>query len=326
MTSADQGQPLVSIVIRCLNEEKYIGTLLDGIRKQSHQNVEIIVVDSGSTDGTIEIAQQYSTKLLHIDPTEFSFGRALNIGCAAATGEFILNASAHVFPVYRDWIAKTIEPFSDPKVALTYGKQRGTEESHYSERRIMAKWFPEQPNLRQTQPFCNNANAAIRRKLWDLISYNEELTGVEDTDWAVRAIALGHHLAYVADAEVTHNHYESPKRIYNRYRREAIAIRAIFPHEYLRWWDAIRLSVGNIVSDYYHALGERLLWKNLGSIPMFRLMQFWGAYRGFAQHGPVTNDLRRTFYYPNSMARPYTESEEERERERKIDYSETRYR
>lgn len=321
MTIENQSQPLVSIVIRCLNEEKHIGTLLDGIVEQSHQNVEIIVVDSGSTDKTVEIAQRYSVKLLNIDPAKFSFGRALNVGCAAATGEFIINASAHVYPVYRDWIEGIIEPFSDPKVALTYGKQRGTEESHYSERRVMAKWFPEQSNLRQTHPFCNNANAAIRQDLWDMLPYNEDLTGVEDTDWAVRAIALGHHLAYAADAEVIHNHYENPKRIYNRYRREAIAIRAIFPHENLRWWDALQLSTGNIVSDYYHAVSDGLLWKNLTSIPTFRLMQFWGAYRGFAQHGPVTNDLRRTFYYPNAMARRESSTKEKRERERKIDYS-----
>ena len=324
MTSNNSTQPLVSIVIRCLNEEKYIGTLLDGIQEQSHQTVEIIVVDSGSTDRTIEIAQKYPIKLLYIDPAKFSFGRALNIGCATATGEFIINASAHVYPVYRDWISGMIEPFSDPKVALTYGKQRGTDESHYSERRIMAKWFPEQSNLHQTHPFCNNANAAIRRELWDMLPYNEDLTGVEDTDWAVRTIALGYQLAYVADAEIIHNHHESPKRIYNRYRREAIAIRTIFPHEHLRWWDVARLSVGNIVSDYYHALCDGLLWKNRTSIPTFRLMQFWGAYRGFAQHGPVTNDLRRTFYYPNAMARQDMASEKEQEGDRKIDYSEIR--
>lgn len=297
-------EPLVSIVIRCYNEREYIGLALNGIMSQSHRNFEMIVVDSGSTDGTVEVIKGYPVQLLTIRPDEFSFGRSLNIGCAAAKGEFILIASAHVYPVYRDWITRMIGPFSDPKVALTYGQQRGTSASKYSERRVLARWFSETSNHVQEHPFCNNANSAIRRELWSRIPYDEELTGLEDLDWAKRAMELGYHVAYSAQATVVHNHNESPSRIFNRYKREAIALKKIFPNERMSIWDASRLFLGNTVSDYYHAAKDGLLMRNLVSIPIFRAMQFWGAWNGFLRPEPLTNALRRKFYYPTGHHYP----------------------
>ena len=295
-----------SVVIRGYNEGQHIGRLLSGIVHQTVSDVEIILVDSGSTDATLSIAARYPVKTVFIQPEEFSFGRALNLGCQAASNEFIVIASAHVYPVHQDWLERLLAPFADPQVALVYGKQRGNEFTKYSEHQVFARWFPEQSNLRQEDhPFCNNANAAIRRSLWERLPYNEELTGLEDLDWAKRVMDLGYYLAYAADAEVIHVHNETPRRIYNRYRREAIALKRIFPHEHFHLWDFIHLFVFNVVSDYYHALHYRTLWRNRLSIPLFRLMQFWGTYRGFAQHKPVTSQLKRIFYYPNDLACHY---------------------
>jgi glycosyltransferase involved in cell wall biosynthesis len=289
----------VSLIIRCYNEEQHIGRLLSGIMQQTIQDVEIIVVDSGSTDATLSIASRYPVEILSIRPGEFSFGRSLNMGCQAASGEFVVIASAHVYPVYKDWLERLLAPLADPQVALAYGKQRGHEITQYAEQRVFAQWFPEQSNLCQKHPFCNNANAAIRRALWEQLPYDEALTGLEDLDWAKRAIALGHHLAYVAEAEVVHVHNETPRQTYNRYRREAIAFKRIFPQEQFRFWDFVWLWAANVFSDYKHALRDRVQRRELLAIPRFRLMQFWGTYHGYAQHTPVSQQLRRTFYYPN---------------------------
>jgi hypothetical protein len=59
-----------------------------------------------------------------------------------------------------------------------------------------------------------------------------------------------------------------------------------------------------VASDCYHTFREQVLGHNLASIFVFRLMQFWGTYRGFAQRGPITSQLKRTFYYPNGLKRP----------------------
>ena len=289
-----------SIVIRCYNEELHIGRLLDGITKQTVRDVEIIVVDSGSTDNTVSIASRYPIKLLAIKPEDFSFGRSLNIGCRAATKDVIVIASAHVYPTYDDWLERMLTPFADSQVALVYGRQRGNEITKYSEHQVMAKWFGEATNLDQEEPFCNNANAAIRRHLFDLLEYDESLTGLEDLDWAHRAMTLGHKIAYVAEAEIIHAHNESSKQTYNRYRREAIALSRIFTNERFGGQDFCRLFLANVINDYRHAVLDRSILRHIAEIPCFRFMQFWGTYRGFAQRGPVTSQLKKTFYYPVS--------------------------
>jgi glycosyltransferase involved in cell wall biosynthesis len=284
--------------------------------------VEIIVVDSGSTDSTLSIVSRYLVKLLSIQPGEFSFGRSLNIGCQAASGDFIVIASAHVYPMYTDWLERLVAPFSDPQVALVYGRQRGDETTKYSERQVLAKWFPNQTNLHQDHPFCNNGNAAIRHRLWEPLKYDETLTGLEDIDWAKRVMPFGHKIAYVADAEVVHVHNESPRRIYNRYRREAIALKRIFPQERFSLWDFARLFLANVASDYRQTWQDRALWSNLRSVFGFRLMQFWGTYQGFALHGPVTSQLKHTFYYPNRRLHPPLVASESEPR-RRIKYADS---
>jgi rhamnosyltransferase len=314
--------PPCSVVIRCYNEEQHIGRLLDGIQQQTIAPVEIIVVDSGSTDRTVEIARQYPVKLVSIRPEEFSFGRSLNLGCQAATSELIVIASAHVYPVYRDWLEQLLKPFADPQIALVYGKQRGNEVTKYSEHQIFAAWFPEESNPNQSHPFCNNANAAIRRSLWQQVAYDESLTGLEDLDWARRVMPLGYGLAYSAEAEIIHVHEETPRRIYNRYRREAIALKCIFPQEHFNSWDFVRLFITNTFSDYYHAFHDHQLIDNLWSIPVFRFMQFLGTCRGFAQRVPVTSQLKQTFYYPRGFkrSRPLSDTAQRRA----IDYSQNK--
>lgn len=291
----------VSLVIRCRNEGRHIGRLLSGVARQTVKGIETIVVDSGSTDNTIEVARKFPIKIVTINPKDFSFGHALNRGCAAADGDYIVFASAHTYPVYDTWIERLVTPFADPEIALVYGRQQGNEKTRFSEHQIFAKWFPAESIARQDHPFCNNANAAIRRDIWAKMPYDERLTGLEDLDWAKRAMAAGHHVSYVSEAPVVHIHAETSSHIANRYRREAIAHKQIIPGQRFTFLDFLRLFAANTASDYVHALKVKALARNLFDIPSFRFMQFWGTYLGFTQHGPVTKELRERFYYPRQM-------------------------
>lgn len=295
--------PSISVVVRCFNEEEHIGRLLTGLLKQTRPPDQIVVVDSGSTDATLAIAARFPVEVHHIEPAAFSFGRSLNVGCRAATGDLIAIASAHVYPVYDSWLALLAAPFADPSVALTYGRQVGDQTTQYSERQILRRWFPEQSVSDQRHPFCNNANAVIRRSVWETLAYDESLTGLEDMAWATRALEDGHRLAYVAEAPVVHVHRQSWAEIVNRYRREAIAHRRIMQDQRMGGLEAIRLAVANIVSDYVHAAREGVLLGNVFAIPWFRSAQFRGTYSGFAQRGDVSAALRRHFYYPLGLAR-----------------------
>ena len=307
----------ISIIIRCLNEDQHIGRLLSGILKQTHQNIEIIVVDSGSKDQTLAIARQFPTKIVQIKPEDFSFGYALNVGCAAATGDLLLFASAHVYPIYDDWLELMAQPFENQEVALVYGKQRGDHRNKYSEHQVFPKWFPEQSNLNQKHPFCNNANCIIRRSLWEKYPYDETLTGLEDLAWAKRILEENHRIAYQAAATIIHVHEETWANVFNRYRREAIALRLIMKNETFNFLTFLTLVTKNIIDDWKQALHDGVFLPQFFNIILFRMNQFWGTYRGYKQSYLLDNAVRERFYYPKG----YVLGKEEVEKERtKIEY------
>lgn len=288
----------ISIVIRAFNEEQHIGRLLHGISQQTYPNPEVILVDSGSTDRTLSIASQYPVKIVHIQPEDFTFGRSLNTGIAASTGEIVVITSAHCYPVYPDWLDQLTKPFENSEIALCYGKQRGGVHNHFSEHQFFRKYFPDNSVLQQAHPYSHNANAAIRRVLWEVHPYDETLTGLEDLAWSSWAMESGYEVAYVAEAEVIHEHDETMKQVYNRYKREAIAVKQILPNSIFSLGSFLRKFVGNVLYDLNQARWERVVLKQAGSIIRFRLMQYWGTYRGFHYAGKIDAQLHRAFYYP----------------------------
>lgn len=294
----------IGMVIRCLNEERHIGRLLAGLERQTRRPDQIVIVDSGSTDATLDIASRYTSDITHIKKEEFSFGRALNIGCETATADLLVFVSAHVYPVYDSYLERLMAPFDDPEVVLTYGRQVGDHRTKYSESRVMLKWFPTTSIDRQDHPFCNNANAAVRRSAWQQQPYDEELTGLEDVAWAKAAQERGHAISYVAEAPVVHVHEEAWKQTLNRYRREAIAYKRIMGERHLKPLEAVALTASNTMVDYVHAAREGVLLSNLASIPTFRLAQFLGAWQGQSRSDQVSDGLKRRFYYPLDARAP----------------------
>lgn len=286
-----------SIIIRAYNEDKHIGRLFEGIKQQTVKDVDVILVDSGSTDSTVAVAESHGARVVHIPSAEFTFGRSLNYGIKEAKREFVVIVSAHVYPVYPDWLETLLRPFQDDEVALTYGKQRGPDFAKFSEQQIFHQWYPDVSRLKQSTAFCNNANAAIRKSLWEKNNYDEALTGLEDLAWAKWVKEQGHAIAYVAEAEIIHVHNETPQGVFNRYRREAMAFKHIHPESNFNVYDFVRLTVTNIISDLWHAARERVLLKNIVSIFWFRFMQFHGTRMGHRETSLVTPQLRETFYY-----------------------------
>jgi hypothetical protein len=120
---------------------------------------------------------------------------------------------------------------------------------------------------------------------------------LEDLAWAKWALGQGHTIAYVAEAEVVHVHDETPRGVYNRYRREAMAFKQIYPEAHFSLYDFVRNVTASIGFDMLHAARTHWLWRNLPSIFWFRWNQFWGTYHGYRQSGLLTPELRQTFYY-----------------------------
>jgi rhamnosyltransferase len=317
MTGGITAPRRVSAVIRAYNEEQHIGRLLKGLDRQTVKLDEIVLVDSGSTDNTVAIAEAAGCQVVHIAKNEFSFGRALNKGCAAATGDVLLFASAHVYPLYDTYVEHMVSAFERDRVGIAYGRQVGDERTKFSEARIMSKWFPDENIWDQGHPFSNNANAAVLKSVWQESPYDETLTGLEDLDFAKKALARGCKIAYVADAPVVHVHEESWSITRNRYRREAIAYRHIVDGAEMSLFRAVGLALTNIAGDYKEVIKMNRFAGNFVSIPLFRSAQFIGAWEGFHTPDHVSARLLDRFYYPPD---PRTR-ETSLEPGRRIDYS-----
>jgi glycosyltransferase involved in cell wall biosynthesis len=291
---------LASIIVRTYNEEKHLPDLLEKIRKQTMngEELEIIVVDSGSTDTTLDIAQRFRANIIHIEKDDFSFGRSLNVGCDAAQGDYLVFVSGHCIPQNDHWLLNLLNPLIDNKAAYVYGRQVGNGECRFSERQLFQKYFPETSKIPQEGFFCNNANAAITRAFWQENRFDEALTGLEDMELAKRLVAKGHVIGYVADAPVFHLHDESWHRVRMRYQREAIALRTIMPEVHIRLADFLRFYVSAVLLDCGSALRERELLKRFKEIVLFRCMQYWGSYRGNHEHRKLSARLREQYFYP----------------------------
>ena len=217
-----------SIIIRTYNESRYLPDLLGAIQKQRYGNYETIVVDSGSIDGTLDIAAQAADKIIPIQSSDFTFGYSLNVGIQEAGGRFIVIVSAHTLPVDEDWLANLVQPLHDAQTAMVYGRQLGGPTSKFSETRDMQRTFgPQRQILSPPRFFANNANSAIRKDLWHEHPFDETLLGLEDIEWAKYWMERDYKVVYEPQAALHHIHEETWWQVRRRYFREAVAARKI---------------------------------------------------------------------------------------------------
>lgn len=290
----------ISVVLRTFNEERYLPELLQAIHEQDAQadGVEIVVVDSGSTDRTREIASGFGCRIVEINKTDFTFGRSLNYGCVAAKGEYLVFVSGHCVPVDSSWLSSLVQPLRKCQVDYTYGRQLGRDTTKYSERQVFKKYYPSDSQVPQIGFFCNNANAALTKRAWEKHGFDEELTGLEDMMMAKRICESGGSIGYIAEAAVYHIHDETWKQVRTRYEREAMALRAIMPEVQLSFLDCQRYFITGAFHDCRVAWDEGVLHSKLIEIIKFRLYQFWGAYRGNQSHRMFSASNREEYFYP----------------------------
>lgn len=296
--------PETSIVIRTYNEAKHIGNLLRAIEDQSYKDYEIIIVDSSSTDETLEIAKRFPVKIIKIESRDFTFGYALNIGTEVSMGKFVVCASAHVLPLDNNWLSKMVAPFKDEKVAMIYGRQLGYETSKFSEKLDFLRLFSKSSfNSNVTLDYANNANSAVRKSVWTERKFDEYLFGIEDVDWARAAIEKGYYIHYEPEATVYHIHNEEWHQVFNRYRREAIAAVRIGlshpPQARLEWWWLLL----RLTDDCIHSFPN---WSpaRLEEILRFRYYQWKGSRQGwFKDRGlDLGRDKQQLFFSETNKA------------------------
>ncbi len=222
--------PEVSFIIRARNEEALIGRCLESIAAQKTKTVgEVIVVDSGSTDRTLEIVREFPSRIIEIDRHAFTYSSALNRGIEASHGRFVVPISAHVIPEGTGWLATLLECMNDVRVAGAHGRELPWPDADLYERLrlgpIFRPWRIERsldalgdeddPNDERLY-FFSNAAACIRRELWERHPF-AELPYAEDLEWARWALRSGYRIVYEPEARAFHSHRES---LWSRASRE----------------------------------------------------------------------------------------------------------
>ncbi|MEL6644965.1 MAG: glycosyltransferase family 2 protein [Pseudomonadota bacterium] len=293
-----------SIIIRTYNEARWLGDALDAVARQTGVSFETILVDSGSDDGTVDIAEGHGCRIERIEKSEFTFGRSLNRGCAAAKGDVLVFLSGHCIPTVEDWLQRLIDPIGSDGVVYTYGRQIGRDGiTKFSEEMLFQKYFPAQSSVPQDGFFCNNANSALDAETWRAHPFDEEVTGLEDLVMAKALVEKGHAIGYVAEAPVEHIHEETWPRVTTRYEREALAMQKIMPEVRFGLSELIRYTSAGIWLDFQEArrdgtMAQRGSLSLLREIVRFRTCQYFGTYRGARQHRKVSREMRERYYYP----------------------------
>jgi rhamnosyltransferase len=272
--------PPVSVVIRTFNVETWIQETLVALTTQDYPGeVEILIVDSGSTDGTLAIAAQFPAEVLHL-PFPFTYGNALNFGDERARHPLIVHLSADATPAHAGYLRAIVTPLAEEIVAASFGRDLPRPSASPSQARDLETWFPAKKHLDPAQRF-SNANACIRRDVWSQFYFDESLPTSEDLEWARRVLGAGYNIVYVQQATAFHIHSASPRTIFQTARQQRIALRAFAPQEAtFPIWAALRFWIGLGLLDTGYAVTRGYPFRQWFHPWFYRAAQALGLYRG----------------------------------------------
>jgi rhamnosyltransferase len=219
--------------MRAKNEARFIGETLAAIFEPAALAPrQVVVVDSGSTDGTQAIVGSFPTTLVQIRPDEFTYGYALNLGVASVDAELVATLSAHSLPAHADWLRNLIQPFKTPRVVGVYGRQLPRSNATILERLGMRLTgvLGDTPRLLARRPLFSNANGAFRRALWLDHPFDEDIRGAEDIAWVRTMQERGYLIAYEPMAPVYHSHGEPLMRHLRRASQDVPTVVGNFLH------------------------------------------------------------------------------------------------
>lgn len=195
--------PALSVVIRCRDEVRHLGAVLDAVLdQQDAPPSEVLALDSGSRDGTLDLLARYPVRVEHLPAGSFTFGRALNLGAGLARGEVVVYLSAHCRPLGRGWLTALVAPFAEPAVVAAFGRQVPVPGVNPIEAIAMTRTFPA---AAPAAVLFSNANGAVRRAAVLARPFDEDIPAAEDHLWAT-AVRPPERIAYVATAAVAHSH------------------------------------------------------------------------------------------------------------------------
>jgi len=205
MSDEPRRRPRPSLVIPVRNEEDSLPALVDGIRRQTFAPAEVIIVDGGSTDRTLEVARRLTAgdeTFRVLDGGEGTPGRNRNVGAEAATKEWVAFTDAGTRPE-PDWLERLAEAAArDASAEVVYGNYELVESAFFE--RCAALAYPppkvERPGGRMRGP--STASMMLRREVWQTVGGFPDLRAAEDLVFMGRVEDGGFRIAWAPDATV----------------------------------------------------------------------------------------------------------------------------
>ena len=216
-----------SVIIPTKNPGPAFARVLDAVCSQETEwPYEVIVIDSGSSDGTVEMARaRDGVAVIQIPPAEYGHGRTRNLAISKARGEFCALITHDALPVGRNWLREIVAALeADPAIAGAFGPHLAYPEHSVFTKRDLEQHFDSFANMplvvsrdldperyandlgwRQLLHFYSDNNSCLRRKAWDQIPY-PDVDFAEDQIWALKVIEAGWKKAFAPNAAVFHSH------------------------------------------------------------------------------------------------------------------------
>jgi glycosyltransferase involved in cell wall biosynthesis len=257
--------PAISVIVRARDEAGSLRRCLEVLQAQQigDRGLEIVVVDGGSVDDTPQVAARLGARVVVLPAHAFSYGRALNLGCANSRGALIVPVSAHAFPSGEGWLRGIAEPFEDPRVACAAGDLYGPDGTPLRQR------IEQDLALARARPEWGYSNSAgaLRAELWRRRPFRADLVGCEDKEWALHWLERGYVCVVDRSFVVDHDHTHDPvRRIYARARCEwegmgsFIDLEPYGARELARdWWSDLRWYRSSLRARLSHRRAARLL-------------------------------------------------------------------
>lgn len=219
---------MISVIVPVKNGGSGLARCFDRIAAQRiAEDVELVVVDSGSSDGSVELAREHGAKLHEITAAEFSHGATRNLGARIADGELLAFISQDAYPTDERWLQRLTAPLrEDAGVAGVYGRQLPHDDARPPERYFLNFLYgadsrrqaaARASELTMATTLFSNVNSAMRRDMWERYPFVEDIIMSEDQDWARRVLLDGFALAYEPLAAVRHSHNYSLAQAFRRF-------------------------------------------------------------------------------------------------------------
>lgn len=241
----EQFPRLVSVVIPTWNGAEELARLLPVLESQVLDGgLEVCAVDSGSTDGTVELLEAHDVCVEHIRKEDFRHGPTRNLCAARAHGEYLIFLSQDVLPADEHFVAGLLEAFEDERVAGVYSRvlphpdddpltartvldlPEASVEGWVRDLDEVGNVWDMGPEHRANYLRFNNVASAIRKSVFDEMPF-PEISFAEDFAWAARALTAGWRIAYAPKSVVYHAHSYSLSEAFERYRVDAHFHRAV---------------------------------------------------------------------------------------------------